>query len=273
MQIKKLPALAAVSIASIVLSGCVQFVPVKEMASDKPGYLARHFDVASLPASVRDKLPAPGSHTLPFKVLVMSGTVAGHVGTAAVQNDFKATLVNAKDTGLIQQLYETSANGVPSGATFSLSYLNLYSLKQEVALYSRTVAFIPFIVHDVDNNQFAFDAPKEDATYTTAFEFGTTVQIVNFHTTVSTCRTGHYYPASQINAGLTGKAIDLECEDTRDGIVQNKARRTYLTEYRVGLSRSFATSTMKLDWTYSDLEKDGEKARASFGQPASDKPV
>lgn len=78
---------------------------------------------------------------------------------------------------MVQQVLETSANDVPSGATFSLSYLNMYSLKQETASYSQTMAFIPFIVHDSDNNQFAFDAPEEDTTYTTTFKIGTTVQL------------------------------------------------------------------------------------------------
>jgi hypothetical protein len=274
MQIKKTSVLTGVSLASIaLLSGCAQFVPVKDIARDKPGYLATHFSIESLPSGVRDKLPAPGEHTLPFKILTMSGTLSGHVGAVAMKSDFKATLINAKDTGLVQQVLETSSNDVPSGATFSLSYLNVYSLKQETASYSQTMAFIPFVVHDSDNNQFAFDAPKEDTTYTTTFKVGTTVQITNFRTTVSRCHTGHYYPASQVNATLTGKAIDFDCEDTKDGIIQNKTRRTYLTEYGIGVSRSLATSTAKFDWTYSDFEKDGEKAPTRFGKPASDKPI
>lgn len=274
MQIKKTSALTGVSLTAIaLLSGCVQFVPVKDIARDKPGYLATHFSIESLPIAVRDKLPAPGAHTLPFKILTLSGTLSGHVGTVATRSDFKATLINAQDTGLVQQFLETSANDIPSAATFSLSYLNLYALKQETASYSQTVAFIPFIVHDSDNSQFAFDAPQEDATYTTTFKIGTTVQLANFRATVSSCHAGRYYPASQINAALTGKAIDLNCEDTRDGIIQNRTRRTYLTEYGVGLNRSLATSTSQFDWTYSDFEKDGEKAMTRFGKPASDKAI
>jgi hypothetical protein len=274
MQIKKASALTGVSLVCIaLLSGCVQPGSVKDMASDKPGYLAMHFGIESLPAGVRDKLPAPGTHVLPFKVMTMSGTLSGHVGAVALKDDFKATLVNAKNTGLVQQVFETSANDVPSAATFSLSYLNLYSLRQETASYSQTTAVIQLVVHDSDNNQFAFDAPKEDTTYTTTFEMGTAVQIVNFRATVSICHADHYYPASQINAVLTGKAINLNCEDTKDGIIQNRSRRTYLTEYGVGLIRSFATSTAKFDWTYSEFEKDGEKAPTHIGKPTSDKPI
>jgi hypothetical protein len=250
MQIMKNRALTGVSLAAIgLLSGCVQFVSVKDIARDKPGYLATHFSIESLPAGVRDKLPAPGTHMLPFKVLTMSGTLSGHVGAVAMKNDFKTTLINAKDTGLVQQVLETSANDIPSSATFSLSYLNVYNLKQETASYSQTVALIPFVVHNSDNNAFLFDAPKEDATYTTTFKIGTTVQIANFRTTVSTCHAGHYYPASRVNATLNGNAIDLECADTKDGIIQSKTLRTYLTEYGVGLNRSLATSTAKFDWT------------------------
>jgi hypothetical protein len=274
MQIKKKNALAGVSLASIgLLSGCAQFVPVKDIAADKPGYLATHFGIESLPARVREKLPAAGSHTLPFKVLTMAGTMTGNVGTLGIKSDFKTTLINAKDTGLVQQVLELSANGIPSSATFSLSYLNLYSLKQETASYSQTAAFMPFVVHDSDNNQFAFNAPQEDATYVTTFKIGTTVQIANFRTTVSTCHAGHYYPASRVNAELTGNAIDLDCEDTKDGIIQNKSRRTYLTEYGIGLNRSLATSAAKFEWTYSEFEKDGEKAAPRIGKPVSSKSI
>lgn len=274
MRIGNTSTLTSVSLVCVgLLSGCVQFVSVKDIANDKPGYLASHFSVESLPSGVREKFPASGAHVLPFKVLTISGSESGNVGATAVRLDFKSTLINANDTGMIQQVSEASNNGVPSSATFSLSYLNLYSLKQETALYSQTVALIPFVAHDIDNNQFVFDAPKEDSTYTTRFSFGTAAQIINFRSVVTTCHTGRYYPASRVNAALTGKAIDLDCEDTKDGIIQSKARHTYLTEYGIGLNRSLATATAKFEWTYSEFEKDGEKAAMPLGKPAASKSI
>jgi hypothetical protein len=265
-----------ISIAFVVaalLSGCAQFVSVKDIANDKPGYLATHFGIDSLPVSVRDEMPASGTHKLPFKILTVRGTVSGHVGTAAIQHDFKSVLVNAQDTGMVQQVYETSANGVPAGVTFSLSYLNIYSLKEETATYSQTVALIPFVVHDTDNKQFAFNTPQEDGTYTTAFKLGTTVQIVNFRTLTWSCHAGHYYPAAQFDPALTGQAIDLDCESTKDGIVQSKARRTYLTEYGIGLPRSLATAFAKFDWTYSDFDEDGHTTALTHSQSSVEKPI
>jgi hypothetical protein len=274
MKYKNSRLLISISVISAtLLSGCAQFVPVKDIANDQPGYLAANFGIDSLPTSVRDKLPASGEHKLPFKVLTVLGTVSGHVGTAAIQDDFKSVLINAQDTGMVQQVYETSANGVPAGVTFSLSYLNIYSLKEETAMYSQTVAFIPFVTHDVDNNQFAFSAPQEDETYTTAFKMGTTVQIVNFRTLVWTCHASRYYPASQFNSALTGKAIDLDCESTKDGIVQSKLRRTYLTEYGIGLPRSTATAVLKMEWTYSAFDKDGQTTNVPGSQPPVEKPI
>lgn len=259
--------------SAALLSGCTQFVPVKDMASDKPGYLAAHFGVDSLPTSIRDKMPAAGTHKLPFKVLTVLGKVTGHFGTAGIERDFKTVLINAQDTGMVQQVYESSANGVPAAATFSLSYLNIYSLKEETANYAQTAAFIPFVAHDADNGEFAFNAPQEDETYTTTFKFGTTVQIVNFRALTWTCHSSRYYPASQFNTALTGKAIDLDCEQIKDGIVQNKTRRTYLTEYGIGLTRSVATTAGKLDWSYSGFEKDGQQTVMPHGQPAVEKPI
>lgn len=274
MQNRIVRLLVGTSITSAaLLSGCVQFVPVKDMANDKPGYLAAHFGVESLPTSIREKMPAAGTHKLPFKVLTVRGKVTGHVGTAGIESDFKTVLINAQDTGMVQQVYESSANGVPAAATFSLSYLNIYNLKEETANYAQTTAFIPFVAHDADNGEFAFNAPQEDETYTTTFRFGTTVQIVNFRALTWSCHSSRYYPASQFNAALTGKAIDLDCEQTKDGIVQNKTRRTYLTEYGIGLTRSVATTAGKLDWSYSGFDKDGLQTVTPHGQAAIEKPI
>jgi hypothetical protein len=274
MQTRKIRALTAASLASVgLLSGCVQFVSVKDIASDKPAYLATHFGINALPNSVRDKFPAAGNHPLPFKILTLSGTVSGHVGTVGTKSDFKTTLINAQDTGLVQQIMELSANDVPASATFSISYLNLINLKSETASYSQTIALLPVLVHDVGNNQFVFDAPKEDTTYTTTFASGTTVQIANFRSSVTSCHTGRFYPASQVSAALGGKAIDFDCEDTKDGIVQDKSRRTYLTEYGIAVPRSIATSALKFDWTYRDIEKDGESPAIHSGKPISNNAI
>lgn len=263
-----------VSVACVaLLPGCVQMTSVTDMAKDKPGYLATHFNVDSLSAGVRDKLPAPGTHVLPFKVLKLSGTMSGHVDSNDVKYEFNSTLTNANDTGVIQQVFEMSSNDVPSALQFSLSYLNLITLKQEMGSYSLRNAFLTLIAHDIDNVPFASDAPKENTTYTTALKSGTAVQLINFRSAVMSCHADHYYPASQINPMLTGKAIDLDCEDTVDGIVKDKARHTYLTEYGIGLKRSSATTTAKFEWTYSSFEKDGQKAPASAAKPANDKPA
>ena len=168
---------------------------------------------------------------------------------------------------------ELSSNGIPSAATYSLSYLNLYTLKQETAVYSQRVAPLPILVHGVDNSQFVFDKPREGATYTSTFTSGTTVQIMNFRNMVRTCHAGHYYPASKVTPGLSGQAIDLDCDESKDGIIQNKSRHTYLTEYGVGVVRSMATASAKFEWSYTEFEKDGEHSPGTAVKPSNDKPA
>jgi hypothetical protein len=259
--------LKCISFASVaLLSGCAPFVQVKDMTSDKPTYLADLFTIDALPGSVQAMLPAPGTHPLPFKTLIIAGASLGHVGGAnTIQADFRTTLINVKDTGVVQQIFDTTSNGVPSAFTYSLYYLNLFTLDQETAIYSHNVAALPSLVHEADNSQFVIDQPHEDATYTTTFMMGTPVQLLNFRTVVSTCHTGRYYPASQVSSALSGQAVDLDCAETKDGIVQTKVLRTYLTAYGIGVIRSMATATAKFDWTYSSFAKDGE--------PLQDKPL
>jgi hypothetical protein len=274
MNFRATSALTCIAFASVAaLSGCVQFTPVKDMALDKPAYLAAHFNIESLPASVQGKLPSSGTHPLPFKVLAIAGSMVGHVGATTLQGNFQTTMINAKDTGVVQQVSELSSNGIPSAATYSLSYLNLYTLKQETAVYSQRVAPLPILVHGVDNNQFVFDKPREGATYTSTFTSGTTVQIMNFRDMVRTCHAGHYYPASKVTPGLSGQAIDLDCDESKDGIIQNKSRHTYLTEYGVGVVRSMATASAKFEWSYTEFEKDGEHSPGTAVKPSNDKPA
>jgi hypothetical protein len=104
MNFRATSALTCISFASVAaLSGCVQFTPVKDMALDKPAYLAAHFNIESLPASVQGKLPSSGTHPLPFKVLAIAGSMVGHVGATTLQGNFQTTMTNAKDTGVVQQ--------------------------------------------------------------------------------------------------------------------------------------------------------------------------
>ncbi|WP_147329495.1 hypothetical protein [Paraburkholderia sp. DHOC27] len=263
---------SAVAMAG-ALSGCVQFTPVKDIAKDKPGYLAANFTIESLPSSVREKLPPEGSHPLPFKVLSISGSVSGHIGANNTSSNFTTTFVNTKDTGLVQQLHEVSSNGIPSAATFSLSYLNLYSLKQETTSYFTPIAPQPNIAHDIDQNPFNIVKPEENSTFSTTVSLGYPAQLVNFRVIVATCHTGRYYSASRVNAGLSGNAIDLDCEETKDGILQDTTRRTYLSEYGIYVVRSVATAAAKLEWQYIQFDKDGQRTEKSSGAPAVDKPA
>lgn len=244
---------------AVALAGCVQFTSVKDIAKDKPGYLAANFNVETLPTSLQQKLPAAGSHPLPFKILKITGTMNGHMGANAYVSDFKSTLVNAKDSGLVQQLNEVSANGIPSAASFSLSYLNWYFIKQETTSYFQQVAPQAIVAHEIDPTAFDLSKPQEDQNYTVTLTVGTAVQIVNFKTVISTCHTGKYYPAANVVAGLQGQAIDLNCEDSKDGILQGTSRRTLLSEYGVYVMRSSATAAMKFDWQYTGFEKDGRR--------------
>ncbi|RQH09992.1 hypothetical protein [Paraburkholderia dinghuensis] len=255
------------------LSGCVQFTPVKDIAKDKPAYLAANFTIDSLPTSIKEKLPAAGSHPLPFKLLTITGVVSGHVGANNVSSEFKSTLVNAKDTGLVQQLHEVSSNGIPSAATFSLSYLNLFYLKSETTSYFQPVAPMPIVAHSVEKNPFDMSKPQEDTTFSATFTSGTAVQLVNFRVVVSTCHAAHYYPASRVTAGLQGDAIDLDCEDRIDNILQTTSRRTYLTEYGIYVMRTSATAAAKLEWKYSAFEKDGQHPQSGPGGAGHDKPA
>lgn len=254
----KSQALTGIALAMTAwLAGCVQYPAVKDIAKDKPAYLAANFSPEALPAAVRKKLPAEGAHPLPFKVLTLKGVVAGSIGLNRVAAQFTTTLVNAKDTGLVEQLYEVSSNGIPSAASFSLSYLNLFFMKQETTSYAATVAPPPTVVHEVENDLLHMGKPQEDMTFTATASTGVGIQIVNFRVAVSTCHTGHYYPAARIRKGLAGEAIDIDCRETLDGILRGTNRRTYLSDYGVYVLRETATTTSKLGWSYRTFDRDG----------------
>ncbi|WP_250514684.1 hypothetical protein [Caballeronia sp. INDeC2] len=258
-QIKNPLRLIGISFALLMcLSGCSPFVQVKDITQDKSRFLAENYSLESLPSAVRDKLPAAGSHPLPFNKLTVLGIAEGKFDTTTKHRDFKEVIINAQNTGVVQTIDEMSANGVPESVTFAMSYLSIYALKQGTATYSAAIAPLPMVVKDADNNEFAFDAPSENKSYVTPIKLGTSFQIVNFETAVWTCHAGRYYAAFDFNAAFAGRAIDLDCDLTKNGIVSYKARRTFLTEYGIALTRTVSTATGKIDWTYTSIEKDAQ---------------
>ena len=246
-----------------LLSGCSPFVQVKDIANDKPGYLAENFNLQSLPSDVQAKLPAANTRPLAFQKLTLRGKIVGKEGATDIDKTFALTILNTNNSGVVQTTNEVTANGVPSAITFNISYRNLVDLKSETAWYNRTMTLVPLVAHDIDTDAFGINDLSEGKTFTIKSASGTTVQLVNFKHHVKTCHADHFYDAAKVNAALTGKAIDVECQLETDGIVMYKDVRTFLSAYGIALTRSFATSTFKSEWTYTDVDADGKKSTAS----------
>ncbi|MFK0378338.1 hypothetical protein [Pandoraea sp. NPDC090278] len=195
-------------------------------------YFDETFDEKALPATLRRRLPADGSHPLPFKRIVFEGRwvseLAGESGP--VRNIF----VNRRNNGVIAEM--TEAGGTDSEnarVSYALSY-GFQGLRNQLVIAKwayhlsqlRTFPDVPLKPGD------ALPVP------------GSLIQAVatepplsGDYLPVNQCEIGESRPASEIAQGLSGVAVSVQCVSPRPGKgPPYMDRSVWLQDYGVGVN-------------------------------------
>jgi hypothetical protein len=86
------------------------------------------------------------------------------------------------------------------------------------------------------------------------FEYAPGRQIMNFKQSALSCVYGNPYPASTINAKLSGDAQDLECEMRNDNnVATGKATHAILQAYGITVTRKLAFSNRTTVFNIEDV--------------------
>jgi hypothetical protein len=238
--------LAAVT---LLTAGCVGVVPVKNVESDKLGYLTKTFTLQSVSGGVAADIKAKDAGTLPFQKIVLSVTPKFEVvpggGTPPAYHS-SWTLINVGGP-YVQMLDEQTSNGVETRQDYGISYRNLLTLRGQTIHVNRTDSNMVMEVKGLQSfTPLAVSGPGA-GNVDIHYQWGTPIQLANLANLGIRCEYGARYPAARLNPKLLGEAQELSCEYTNtNGIVQDRAVRALLTYYGVTVlvRKQTATATV-----------------------------
>jgi hypothetical protein len=243
--------LTAMLSGALLSAGCVGVVPVKNVESDKLGYLTRTFTLESMPGGVASQITTKDHGTLPFQRMVLSVTphftVVPGGGTPPVVHS-SWTLINAGGP-FVQMLEEQSSNGVDVRQDYGISYRNFLAVREQVMQLNRTDSSLIMQIKGLQTFTplATTDAPAGGVDI--RYEWGSPIQIANLSNLSVRCDYGARYAAARLNPKLVGEAQELNCQYTnKNGIVTDRMVRALLTYYGVTVLTRKQTSTATVDF-------------------------
>jgi hypothetical protein len=217
-----------------VLSGCVNNVQVKDVQQDKQGFLSSNFAPSNLTTSVHQTVVSADGASVNFNRIVYQIDWANNVDNKDKANNTtdSVTLTNAGN-GLVQVLVETSRNGVPISQEYMLSYRNYLSLKLQAMNLGANIAPMQM---EVKSFQHFDPITSMRSSLAYSYEYGTSVQILNYRSGRTACDPSDALPASELNPTLSGEAREMICQYyNQNGVLQSKVKYAYLDKYGVAL--------------------------------------
>jgi hypothetical protein len=154
---------------------------------------------------------------------------------------------------MVQQLSEISSNGIPYRLIYSLTYRGILPLKHQTVPLESERARQVAVTKRIGKLPSGSSALKEDTEYVFEFSAGHETQIADFWKFGITCRSSRRYAANDIHRNLSGTALDLACEYSRDGVPARKTKFIFLERYGLGLLLEDAGIAYKLNSTIVDV--------------------
>lgn len=247
--------LLTVLAGGLLATGCVGVVPVKNVESDKVGYLTRTFTLESVSGSLAAQITAKDAGSLPFHRMVLSVTphftvVPGGGAPPAFRSSW--TLINAGGP-FVQVLDEQSSNGVDTRQDYGISYRNFLAVREQVLLLNRSDSSFIMQIRGLKDFTPLAAAGTPAGAVDIRYEWGNPIQIANLLNLSVHCDYGARYPAAKLNPKLLGDAQELNCEYTNNnGIVTDRMVRALLTYYGVTVLTRKQTSTATVDFKIDD---------------------
>jgi hypothetical protein len=237
-------AVCTAAVAALGLSACASTAPTAAVAPvkrpafiraslitrDVPAYLAAHFAPRQLPPGVRAKIAQAGPVTLPFHTLVVTRQFVRHVTRRDVTVKILVTdrLTNI-GSGYVQGREQLSFNTIPVALNLNLSYAGFMSLEHQSVDYRTGRAGPPLRLRQLLALTPGVAHPEPGKTYRL------TLRWLSGRIT-DTCKAApRFYPARRLLAQLPGRALDLNCAISRNGVVRSRNRTTYLSAYGIFL--------------------------------------
>lgn len=226
----------------LVLSGCTSIEEVKDITANKQAYMARKFSPASLSSNIAKQIPTSPSGENKYKELTVLLDVFTEEPTGKTERFQQKITYYPTSTGLVQRFIESSSNGIAYGIFYALTYQGFIELRwQNVMLKNRTSSHL-FEVKEIARIDSFPSAPDFTATYSSGID----IQIANFSNWNTSCKKGAFQDASKLSSQLTGKAFEVNCEQSFNNSVTDKEKLIWLEDYGIAFSTENVSSNKKL---------------------------
>lgn len=250
------PRIAPILAFTTLVAGCTGTVAVKNVETDKFGYLAKTFSVQSIPGPVATEINAKDRGQLPFHRMVVSVTpqfenTAPGAATQAYRSSW--TLINVGGA-YVQFLDQQTSNGVETRQDYGIAYRNLFLVRGQSMLMSRTTSNWVMEAKSLKVFEPVSLAATPGAAFDYHYEWGNQGQIANFSSLAIHCEYGARYPASKLNAHFLGDAQDLKCDYlNQNGIASSHTTRALLANYGVTLMTRNQTAAGVVNFKFDDV--------------------
>jgi len=250
---------AASAVSALVVSGCTGVVAVKNVESDKFGYLSKTFSVQSVPSAVASQIAAQDHGPLPFHRMVLSVTPqveSAQVGVALQNYRSSWTIINVGGP-YVQFLDEQMSNGVDTRQDYGVSYRNLFMVRGQTMLMDRTNSSLVMEAKSLQTFTPVSLGGAPGGSLEYHYTWGNQAQLANFSDLAIHCAYGARYPASRLNARLVGEAQELNCDHVnKNGIVSDHSTRALLVHYGVAVITRNQTATAAVNFKIDNVSID-----------------
>jgi hypothetical protein len=237
----------------MVLTGCVTPQPlVKDVLVNPEAHLTSDFTVTKLSESVRDSLSikTPGKVTREVRFRTVMTNSEGD----NKQSYEKMNTVDVLDNGLVRRMVQTGSNGILSLTEFDLDYHGIFNLIYQPMSHRASHAYAPTYAKAISRLDKGIANPREETEYVFEYALAPEIQIVNFETQKTVCKTGKWFSANTLHAKLSGTALPIDCEYFgRNGQTFAKVQYAFIRDLGITMMRESVTSTVKRTWVITDV--------------------
>lgn len=232
-----------VAFATASLTACATQPAVKDILSDPIASLNIATSENKLSDSTRNSLGIKAPGTVKKKVVLnitMTDVADG------ITNKFDYTVSYfVLDNGLVRQMSQGTANGIPSLTAFGLSYYVMPLIEQSV-WHTKLNADMALINKNIKSLRNDIASPKENTQYDFEFSFVPEVQVANLPNLKNSCKTETWIPADTFHSQLTGDAIILNCDQFGDNQqIFRRVKQLFIKDLGITINLESSTSFRK----------------------------
>jgi hypothetical protein len=243
-----LPAIAGAA-AALASTGCVEVASVKDVMADPEAYLTTQFAPARLRPELLRQLPA-GEAPLGFSRLEIQFEDTANTDGKPVRVVAGSSVYVAAGggSGLVESYDSYSNNGLRYRVNYRLSYRGIQALRWQTAYLQATNTTLMYEAKSYGHIDSLPAHLQPGASLAFERQWGTTVQVMNYHPLRDACTTGERRPGSTVVPGLAGDVVTIDCDTYgENGQVSGKSIWTYLEKYGIAVQTGMRSSVTRSD--------------------------